>query len=151
MATIGSLLASALFRCWPLTDVWARWDSVWFLRIAEDGYGSIERAAAAFYPGYPAAVAVLGRAFGGHYVTAGIVISLAATLGAFLLLYGLAEERLGAEGAARAVLYLALFPMAFFLQAVYSEALFLLLSVAAFAAAERGRFLGRASSPGSRS
>src|SRR5829696_7776897 len=125
-----------------VTDVWARWDSVWFLKIAEDGYGSIERAAAAFYPGYPALVAVLGRLLGGHYVTAGILISLAATLGAFVLLYGLARERLGDDGGRRAVLYLALFPMAFFLQAVYSEALFLLLSVAAFAAAERSRFLG---------
>ena len=125
-----------------LTDVWARWDSVWFLRIAEEGYGSIERAAAAFYPGYPAAVGVVGRIFGGHYVTAGIAVSLAAALGAFVLLYRLAESRLGAEGARRAVLYLALFPMTFFLQAVYSEALFLLFTVAAFLAAERGRFLG---------
>jgi hypothetical protein len=125
-----------------VTDVWARWDSVWFLRIAEDGYGSIERAAAAFYPAYPAAVAVLGRALGGHYVTAGVVISLAAGLGSFVLLYRLAEARLGADGARRAVIYLALFPMAFFLQAVYSEALFLLLTLAAFVAAERGRFLG---------
>jgi hypothetical protein len=125
-----------------LTDVWARWDSVWFLRIAEEGYGSVERAAAAFYPGYPAAVGVVGRLFGGHYVTAGITVSLAAALGGFVLLYRLAEGRLGAEGARRAVLYLALFPMTFFLQAVYSEALFLLFTVAAFLAAERGRFLG---------
>jgi mannosyltransferase PIG-V len=125
-----------------VTDVWARWDSVWFLRIAEDGYGSIERAAAAFYPAYPATVGVLGRLLGGHYVTAGIAVSLAATLAGFVLLYRLAESRLGSEGARRAVLYLALFPMAFFLQAVYSEALFLLLTVAAFVAAERGRFLG---------
>jgi 4-amino-4-deoxy-L-arabinose transferase-like glycosyltransferase len=125
-----------------VTDVWARWDSVWFLRIAEDGYGSIERTAAAFYPGYPAVVAVLGRVLGGHYVTAGILISLAAALGAFALLYRLAEARLGSDGARRAVLYLALFPMAFFLQAVYSEALFLLLTLAAFYTAERGRFLG---------
>jgi hypothetical protein len=125
-----------------LTDVWARWDSVWFLRIAEGGYGSMERTAAAFYPGYPAAVGLLGRVFGGHYVTAGIVVSLVTALGAFVLLYRLAESHLGADGARRAILYLALFPMAFFLQAVYSESLFLLLTVAAFLAAERGRFLG---------
>ena len=85
---------------------------------------------------------VVGRIFGGHYVTAGIAVSLAAALGGFVLLYRLAESRLGAEGARRAVLYLALFPMTFFLQAVYSEALFLLFTVAAFLAAERGRFLG---------
>ncbi len=124
-----------------VTDVWARWDSVWFLRIAEHGYGDLEGAAAAFYPLYPAAVGLLGRVFLGHYLLAGIVISLATTLAAFVLFHDLAETKLGAEGARRAVLYLALFPMALFLQAVYSEALFLLLSVAAFVLAERRRFL----------
>jgi hypothetical protein len=123
-----------------VTDVWARWDSVWFLRIAEHGYGSVEGAAAAFYPLYPATVGLLGRVFFGHYLLAGIVVSLAATLAAFLLFHDLAETKLGAEGARRAVLYLALFPMTLFLQAVYSEALFLLLSVAAFVLAERRRF-----------
>jgi hypothetical protein len=124
-----------------VTDVWARWDSVWFLRIAEHGYGSLEGAAAAFYPLYPATVGLLGRAFFGHYVLAGIVVSLAASLTAFFLLHDLAERKLGADGARRAVLYLALFPMTLFLQAVYSEALFLLLTVAAFLLAERTRFL----------
>jgi hypothetical protein len=123
------------------TDVWARWDSVWFLRIAEHGYDAATGAASAFYPLYPATVAALGRALFGHYVLAGIVISLAAALASFLLLCRLAEERLGAEGARRAVLYLAVFPFALFLQAVYSESLFLLLTLAAFALAERRQFL----------
>src|SRR5207247_2285816 len=39
------------------------------------------------------------------------------------------------------VLYLAVFPFALFLQAVYSESLYLLLTLAAFALAERKRFL----------
>jgi Mannosyltransferase (PIG-V) len=124
-----------------VTDVWARWDSVWFLRIAEHGYDSASGAAAAFYPLYPAALSVVGWAFFGHYVLAGIVVSLAAALGAFLLLYRVAEGRLGADGARRAVLYLAVFPFAFFLQAVYSESFYLLLTLAAFALAERSRFL----------
>ena len=93
-----------------MTDVWARWDSVWFLRIAEHGYGSASGAASAFYPLYPADVGGLGRVLGGHYVLAGILVSLAAALGAFVLLYRLAEERLGADGARRAVLYLARVP-----------------------------------------
>jgi hypothetical protein len=121
------------------TDVWARWDSSFFLQIAEHGY---DRASAAFYPLYPALVAVLGRVFFGHYIAAGIVVSLAAALGAFLLLQRVAEERLGVDGSRRAVLYLALFPMALFLQAVYSESLYLLLVLAAFVLAERGRFAG---------
>lgn len=120
-----------------LTDVWARWDSVFFVRIAEQGY---DHSSAAFYPLYPALVWALGHIFFGHYVLAGIVISLAAALGAFVLLHRLAEERLGGDGARRAVLYLAVFPMALFLQAVYSESLFLLLVLGAFVLAERNRF-----------
>jgi hypothetical protein len=121
------------------TDIWARWDSDFFLHIAQHGYTD---SSAAFAPLYPALVAGLGRAFFGHYIVAGLVVSLLCCLGAFVLLYRLAEDRLGVGGAARSVLYLAIFPMALFLQAVYSESLFLLLSLAAFALAERGRFAG---------
>jgi hypothetical protein len=131
-----------------VVDIWARWDSVWFLRIAEHGYGSAEEATAAFYPLYPLLVGVLGRVLLGHYVLAGVLISLAATLGAFALLYRLAEPRLGADGARRAVLYLAVFPLAVFLGAVYSEALFLFLALAAFLLAERGSFLGAGAAAG---
>ena len=125
-----------------VTDVWARWDSVWFLRIAVHGYGEAHGVAAAFYPLYPLTLAGLGRVFGGHYVAAGIVISLAAALAAFVLLYRLTETRLGADGARRAVLYLAVFPMALFLGAVYCESLFLALAIGAFLLGERGRWLG---------
>jgi hypothetical protein len=124
-----------------LVDIWARWDSVWFLRIAEDGYGAAEAAAPAFYPLYPLLVGALGRVLLGHYVLAGVVISLAATLAAFVLLYRLALAKIGEDSAQRAVLYLAIFPFAVFLGAVYSEALFLLLALASFLMAERGRFL----------
>jgi hypothetical protein len=119
------------------TDIWARWDSDFFLRIAQNGY---DETSAAFHPLYPAVVAVLGRVLVGHYVLAGLLVSLACCLGSFLLLYRLAEERLGPDGAQRSVLYLAVFPMSLFLQAVYSESLFLLLVLAAFALAERNRF-----------
>jgi hypothetical protein len=119
------------------TDIWARWDSDFFLRIAQNGY---DGASAAFHPLYPALVAVLGRVLFGHYVLAGLIVSLTCCLGSFLLLYRLAEERLGPAGAERSVLYLAVFPMSLFLQAVYSESLFLLLVLAAFAVAERNRF-----------
>jgi 4-amino-4-deoxy-L-arabinose transferase-like glycosyltransferase len=120
-----------------LTDLWARWDSDFFLRIAQNGY---DDASAAFHPLYPALVAVLGRVFFGHYVLAGLVVSLLAALGSFILLHRLAAERLGREDARHAVLYLAVFPMTLFLQAVYSESLFLLLILTAFALAERDRF-----------
>ncbi|HEY8626926.1 MAG TPA: mannosyltransferase family protein, partial [Gaiellaceae bacterium] len=121
---------------WPL-DLWARWDSVFFVRIAAHGY---DAGSAAFFPLYPGAVALLGRAFGGHYVLAGTVLSLACCLGSFMLLHRLAGERLGVDGARRAVLYLAVFPTALFLQAVYSESLFVLCCLGAFVLAERSRW-----------
>jgi hypothetical protein len=120
-------------------DIWARWDTQWFVRIAEHGY-DVAREAPAFFPLYPALMGALGRVFGGHYVVAGVAVSLAAAFVAFLLLYRLAEEQLGPDGARRAVLYLAVFPMSLFLQAAYSESLFLALAIGAFVLAERGRF-----------
>lgn len=123
-----------------MTDVWAHWDSVWFLQIAHSGYG-LSGQASAFYPLYPGLVAGLGRVFFGHYVLAGIVVSLAATLTSFALLYSLAKRLLGEDGAQRAVLYLAVFPMAMFLGAVYAESLLLALMLGAFLCAERGRWV----------
>jgi Gpi18-like mannosyltransferase len=119
-----------------VTDVWARWDSIHYLQIAEHGYAGT-KGNAAFYPLYPWVVGGLGRLLGDHFVLAGVLVSLAATLAAFTLFFRLAEEKLGRLGGQRALLYLAIFPMSLFLQAVYAESLFLLLAVAVFLLAER--------------
>jgi hypothetical protein len=124
-------------------DVGARWDSDWYLRIAESGY-RWPSSTPAFFPLYSALVAGLGRLFGGHFLLAGLLVSLATGAAAFVLLFELVRARLGARDARRTVLYLALFPTSLFLGAVYAESLFLLLAIAAFVLAERGR-LGWAS------
>jgi hypothetical protein len=122
-----------------LTDVWARWDSVNFLDIATHGYD--EDWASAFYPLYPSLVAAIGRLLGGHFVVAGVAVSLISCAIAFALLYRLSLIKLGdPRTARRSVVFLAIFPMSFFLQAVYSEALCLALLLAAFLAAEHTRF-----------
>ena len=123
-------------------DVWARWDSDWYLLIAQEGYSDSPSSTPAFFPLYPGLVAVLGRLLAGHYVLAGVLLSLAACAVAFVLLHRLALQLLDADGARRAVLYLAVFPTALFLGAVYSESLYLALALGAFLLAERGRFLG---------
>jgi len=122
-----------------LVDVWGRWDSDWFLRIAENGY-TWPSSTPAFFPLYPLLVAGLGRLLLGHYLLAGVVVSLAAGAAAFVLLYRLTSLRLGEEAARNTVLFLAVAPTSLFFGAVYSESLFLLLAVAAFLLAERGRF-----------
>lgn len=120
-------------------DVWARWDSDWFLRIAEEGY-SWPSSTPAFLPLYPLLVALLGFVLFDHFVLAGVALSLAAGSAAFILMYRLTVDKLGAEAGRRAVLFLALAPTSLFFGAVYSESLFLLLAVATFLAAEKGSF-----------
>ncbi|MCL6107188.1 MAG: glycosyltransferase family 39 protein [Actinobacteria bacterium] len=123
-----------------LFDIWARWDSVWYLEIAHHGY-SATNGSAAFFPLYPLLIAVFKPAFGGNGVVAGILISLASCLVAFYLLFRLVEIDFGAGVARRAVLYLAVFPTSFYFQAIYSESLFLALTIGCIYLARRRQYL----------
>jgi 4-amino-4-deoxy-L-arabinose transferase-like glycosyltransferase len=120
-------------------DLWARWDGGWYTHIAQDGYTD-PHSTTAFFPAYPMLVRALGWLIGGHYVLAGVIVSLIAAAVAFVLFHELARELVGDDAARRALVFLAVFPAALFLGAVYSESLYLLLSAAAFLAAVRGRF-----------
>lgn len=118
----------------------ARWDSVWYLTIAEHGYGDKQdHAQAAFYPLYPLLMRGLGWIVGSPLV-AGILVSLACFLVALVLLHKLAVLELGERDARGTVLLVAFFPTALFFSAVYSESLFLLVTVGAFLAARNRRW-----------
>jgi Mannosyltransferase (PIG-V) len=119
--------------------LWANWDGALYAQLAHHGYGTFS-GTGAFYPLYPTLVGVLGRIFLGQYVTAGIVVALAAAAVSFVLLRRLTALELGDDVARRATIALAVFPLSFFLQAVYSESLFLALSLAAFYFARRERW-----------
>lgn len=116
----------------------ARWDSVWFLVVAEQGYGD-DPARGAFFPLYPLLAKGTGLLFGSALV-GGVVVSLVAFGVALYLLHRLTSLELGDAAARNAVWALALFPMAFFFSAVYSEALFLALSIGAVYAARTDRW-----------
>ena len=119
-----------------LFGTFEQWDAGWYLRIAEHGY-DVEQATP-FFPVYPLAVRALGAVLGSTTV-AGVAISLAAAGVGALLLARIARPVVGARAAYDAVLYLALFPIAFVFTAVYSEGLFLALAAGAFLAATRER------------
>ena len=121
-------------------DVWARWDSEYYLDIAQYGY-SFRRQLIVFFPFYPLLVAALGGLLREHYLLAGVIVSTGATFVALMYLFKLAAWEFGPEVARRSMLYLALFPTAVFLMAVYSESVFLAVSVAAFYHARRGQWL----------
>ena len=117
---------------------WAHWDGVWFLRIAGNGYADPH--SPAFFPLYPVAVRGVGWLFGGGFELGGIVLSLAVFAGCCALLFTLVNADLGPRVALLSVVYLALFPTSFFFQAIYSEGLFLLLTLACFFFARDGRW-----------
>ncbi len=120
----------------------ARWDSVWYLRIAGSGYADSE-VRAAFFPLYPLlarGLSELGGGSDGALLIAAYLVSLAAFLAALVLLHRLVALELGRELAPSTLLLLAVFPGALFFGAPYSESLFLLVSVGAFYAARTGRW-----------
>jgi hypothetical protein len=117
-----------------------RFDALWFLRIATEGYRDGD-GSAAFFPGYPLLIRGLTPLLGGRPLAAALVISSVAALGAMVTLYFLTASELDEEVARRAVLYLAVFPTSFFLLAPYSEAPFLLFALVSLWAARRRRWV----------
>lgn len=114
-----------------LVGVWSHWDGEWFLQISSRGY-QVHDGTVAFFPLYPLLVKVVAFLLGGNYLLAGVVVSSGATLVVLLLLYELCLREWGVAVASTTCLYLVVFPMAFFLAAIYSEALFLALTLGAF-------------------
>jgi Mannosyltransferase (PIG-V) len=126
----------------PILAPLARWDAVWYLRIADSGYGD-SAPRAAFFPLYPLLTRSVAAVAGGSeaaLLIASYAVSLAAFLGALTLLHRLVSLELGRRFAAPTLLLLAVFPAALYFGAPYAESLFLLVSVGAFYAARTGRW-----------
>ncbi|MGO9490304.1 MAG: mannosyltransferase family protein [Solirubrobacteraceae bacterium] len=133
----------------------ARWDSAWYLVIAHYGYrpdlGSFTAPRDAFFPLYPLGLRALTW-LGSPPVLAGVLLSTAAFALALYGIHRLTSMELGATATLRragtqapqaarlAVLVTAFAPMAFFFSAVYSESLYLALSVGLFWSARNGRW-----------
>jgi hypothetical protein len=114
-----------------------RWDGLGYLSIAQHGY--LSRATTIFFPAYPLSMAGLGRMIG-SYVIAGWMISCACFAVGLWLLHRLTELELGRRAADATILLLAFAPVSFFFTAIYTESLFLAVSVGALYAARRDRW-----------
>jgi len=116
-----------------------RQDALWYLKIAATGYRPGD-GSAAFFPLLPLAIRGVSAAIGGHPFAAGLIVANLSFFGALCVLYFLTSSELSEPLARKTVLYVSIFPAAFFFLAPYSEAPFLLLSVTAFWAARRGKW-----------
>jgi hypothetical protein len=133
----------------------ARWDGAWYLVIAHYGYrpdlGAFTASRTAFFPLYPLGLRAIAW-LGTPPVLAGVLLS---TLALALALYGihrLTTLELGAvagfvgapgrvaQSARLAVMLTAFAPMALYFSAVYTESLYMALSVGVFWSARQGRW-----------
>jgi hypothetical protein len=122
-----------------LLGVWQRFDSLWYLRIAQMGY-SPNDGTTVYFPLYPLLVRLVGKIMLGNYLLAAIVISNVAYIALLFCLYKLTEAELGRAAARRSTIYLAVFPTAFFFIAAYAESLFLALTLSSFLCAFQKRW-----------
>jgi|SRR5579884_1830178 len=120
-----------------LTASVLRWDGLNYLHIAQHGY--FASGLSVFFPLYPILVGSVAFVLG-SYVLAGLVINLACFGVALTLLHRLTELELGERAADATVLLLAFAPLSFFFSAMYTESLFLALSVGAIYSARRERW-----------
>ncbi len=116
----------------PLSSLWHswyRWDSGHFTHIATYGYDAAWRTA--FFPLFP--LLERGLAFLTHDpFVAGLIVANLAGLVMLVVLFRLVQEDFDSEQAYRTVLYLSVFPTAFFFAAAYNESLFLCLALLSF-------------------
>jgi hypothetical protein len=138
-----TLLALAWAAAWafrqtrahaPLTGAFEHWDAVLLHNVAQYGYFGPHTIPnnTAFFPGYPAVLAV-GHLILRNWVLSELVVSGVAGCFAVVALARLA-------GGSRAVLYMLTTPAVVFMMVGYAEALFLALAIPAWHAAARGRW-----------
>jgi len=116
-------------RLYTLLHSWYRWDSGHFVLIATQGYTPWWETA--FFPLYPL-LEWAGSLLTRDPFIAGLIVSNVIGLVMLAVLYRLVEEDFDQECASRTVLYLSVFPTAFFFAAGYNESLFLCLVLLSF-------------------
>ena len=128
----------------PFWDAFVRYDSGWYYQIARYGYGFVaggpsvgvgKAGKIAYFPLYPLLMRYAGRLFGpagSDIYLGGILVAWTSFALAMIALFHLARLDLSRGRAGRVVLLSAVFPFAFFFGLVYTESLFLLLTVLSF-------------------
>jgi Gpi18-like mannosyltransferase len=137
-------LALAPQKLW--LTIWAVWDSEWYLRIAEHGYivslpfDPSHYSTFGFFPLYPLIIKMVSFIFV-NYLISGLIVSNICLILAAYFLYRLIALDYSKETAHASVKYLFLLPGAFVLSGVFTESLFLLLSLLCFYYLKKRNFL----------
>ena len=127
-----------------LLDPFGKWDGIWYQRIADYGYDPTvaHGNGVAFSPLYPLLVRETAEALSVTYLVAGMLVSTVCFLLALVLLHRLIARRSGERIARTTVWLTAFFPVAYLFSSVYTESVYLLLTVTTFVLLERSRIVG---------
>jgi len=126
----------------PLVEMWMRWDAGWYREIVRHGYRYDPgvQSSVAYFPAYPLAIAALAWAFPG-IPAAAVFVTAASGLGSAILFHRWCSTRMSPTAATTALLVMLVSPYAWYLfGAVYSDAFFLLVVLAAFVLVDRERY-----------
>lgn len=125
----------------PLAGIFARWDSSYYLTIAQDGY--IQENLYAFRPLYPLLLRLVATLLNSiNWQTMTVIGFIANNLFFFLsvlFLYKLTELVLDREHASRTVVLFSFQPATVYLLAIYPEALYISLLFASFYYLQRSK------------
>ncbi len=121
----------------PLIWSWANFDGVHYLGIASFGYRQFEQA---FFPLYPLLMKYISLFTLIDYVRIGQLIANVSFLVGLYVFYKLVRLDRPQKEAYWPLLFLIVFPTSFYFAGVYSESLFLLLSMACFYAARKQKW-----------
>jgi hypothetical protein len=129
LGSVGYLLSGSTFR----------FDSGYYVAIATHGYGTLHSGKIAFFPLYPALIRLVSLVTFSP-VLAGVLVSGGSFAAALYMLHRLTELELGRRAADMTTLLLCFAPLSFFFTAIYSESIFLALTVGCLYAARHGRW-----------
>ncbi|MFF4751182.1 glycosyltransferase family 39 protein [Streptomyces sp. NPDC002514] len=126
----------------------ARWDALWYTRVADLGYGYEVRlpngdvhSNLAFFPLLPWLERLLHALLPVSYADAGFVVSLVASLAAAWGIFAVADHVYGARAGVCAVLLWAVLPVGIVQSMAYSESLFTALAAWSLYAVLTGRWV----------
>jgi len=122
----------------PPLALWQRYDTNWYLTIAQNGYHAND-GTMAFFPLYPLLIWFLGSILRNDLLAALLISNFTLFLGMYFL-FALTDDIFGQPAAQRTLIYLLIFPTSFFFFAAYTEAPFFLCATAAFYAAHHHRW-----------
>lgn len=122
-------------QSWNIISIHSRWDSNWYQDLVKNGYERKTNDTLSnlvFFPSYPSIMKVISIFTAGDLVFSGWIVSSLFLVLSCMLLFKFVKKFHKEADPLQSVFLLLIFPTAFFLNAVYTESLFLFLSLATF-------------------